>query len=135
MLLGGAGSALSQRCSPSFSSPSPPASNYSSKSAKNEKSKGSIYLLQCILLRLSYLIHSELQASEAVREHWFRFDDEVLDMKNRPSDEIKRDGRPSQSEERKDVNRTVTRISAGRRSLKNFENYWNFGVTVTKQVS
>ena len=69
-----------------------------------------------------------------MREHWFRFDDEVLDMKNRPSDEIKRDGRPSQSEERKDVNRTITRISAGPNPLKNFENYWNFGVTVTKQV-
>jgi hypothetical protein len=55
-------------------------------------------------------------------------------VKTRPSDETKRDGRPSQSEERMDVNRTITRVSAGPNGLENFQDNWNFGVTVTKQV-
>lgn len=79
--------------------------------------------------KLSVSHGSELQRSESMRNQWFRFDDDNVDVKHRPSDEIE-DGRQTRFDERRDVNKTITRVSAGALG----EEQWNFGVTVTKQV-
>ena len=79
---------------------------------------------------------SELERSKSVNNHWFRFDDEeMLDMKRpRTSDDIEDEGgrRTQLDDYQGDVNRTITRVSAG--GILGDEDQWNFGVTVTKKV-